>query len=269
MLAQAMQAHRARTAAVLTALTMLVAVVAIAGSEPMRRFDPVEPPATREELVEIRVITPGFPVPGALPPEVYPRKGWGLDTGPDLTWLLVLMTAVGVVGLFAAAIVLVPRLLRWRPSLPRLRWRVRRRSAEAPATEPVLAEPSPVDAEADADVARQAIDAALVPLREPADPREAVIEAYARMEEVLATRELGRRTPEAPREYLRRVLREQGMPERSLTTLTELFEEARFSPHSIPTSSSGRARSELQAARAALPVHLGPPTPTSGSRSPT
>ena len=110
-------------------------------------------------------------------------------------------------------------------------------------------EPSPADAEADAEVARRALDSALVALREPADPRGAVIEAYARMEEVLASRELGRRIPEAPREYLSRVLREQGMPERSLTTLTELFEEARFSPHPIPTSTSDQARRELESAR--------------------
>jgi hypothetical protein len=79
-----------------------------------------------------------------------------------------------------------------------------------------------------------------------------VIEAYARMEDMLASRELGRRDPEAPREYLGRVLREHGMPERSLTALTELFEEARFSPHPIPASTPGRARSELEAAREAL-----------------
>jgi hypothetical protein len=248
-----MQAQRIRTAAVITALTALVGVAAIAGNEPMRRFDPVEPPATHEELVGIGVVTAHFPVPGALPPEVYPREGWGLDTGPDLTWLVVLMTAVGLVGLLAAAIVLVPRLLRWRPSRPRLKWRPRwPRSGEAATTEPTRVEPSPADAEPDADVARRALDAALVALRDPADPRETVIEAYARMEEVLASRELGRRIPEAPREYLRRVLREQGMPERSLTTLTALFEEARFSPHAIPKSASGLARSELQAAREAL-----------------
>ena len=183
--------------------------------------------------MEIGVITSGFPVPGALPPEVYPRDGWGLDTGPDLTWLLVVMTAAGLVGLLAVAFAVVPQLLRWRPRWPRLRWRGlrRRRRGERPATEPPVDEPSPADAEADADVARRALDSALIALREPADPREAVIEAYARMEEVLASRELGRRIPEAPREYLGRVLREQGMPERSLTTLTELFEEARFSPH--------------------------------------
>jgi hypothetical protein len=249
-----MQANRVRAAAAIAALTTLVGVAAIAGNEPMRRFDPVEPPATREELVEIGVITPGFPVPGALPPEVYPRDGWGLDTGPDLTWLLVLMTAAGLAVLLAAVVVLVPRLLRWRPRLPRLKWRLRRRARETPAAQPVLVEPPPANTEADAQVARRALDAALAPLREPADPRGAVIEAYARMEDVLASRELGRRSPEAPREYLERVLREQGMPERSLTTMTELFEEARFSPHPIPASASGRARSELQTARDALPV---------------
>ena len=104
----------------------------------------------------------------------------------------------------------------------------------------------------EAAVAREAVDAALAPLREPADPRAAVIEAYARMEHVLAERELGRRTAEAPREYLRRVMREQGMPEESLTTLTALFEEARFSRHPIPESAPRRAASELQTARAAL-----------------
>src|SRR3954447_20865872 len=139
MLGAPMLAHRVRTAAVITALTALAGVAAIAGNEPMRRFDPVEPPATHEELVHIGVVTAGFPVPGALPPEVYPRDGWGLDTRPDLTWLLVLMTAVGLVGLLAAAIVLVPRLLRWRASRPRLKWRPgRRHSGQAPGTEPAL-----------------------------------------------------------------------------------------------------------------------------------
>jgi len=250
-----MQANGVRTAALVLALTALISAAAIAGSEPMRRFDPVEPPASRGELVDIGAITSGFPVPGALPPEVYPREGWGLDTGPDLTWLLVLMAAAGLVGLLAAAVVLVPRLLRWRPRRPRLRWRGlrRRRRGELPTPEPPVDEPSPADAEAGGEMARRALDSALVALREPADPRGAVIDAYARMEEVLASRELPRGAPEAPREYLERVLRDQGMPERSLTTLTELFEEARFSLHPILPSTSDRARRELESARDALP----------------
>jgi hypothetical protein len=48
------------------------------------------------------------------------------------------------------------------------------------------------------------------------------------------------------------VLRERGMPEDSLITLTSLFEEARFSRHPIPASAPARAASELEAARLAL-----------------
>jgi hypothetical protein len=52
------------------------------------------------------------------------------------------------------------------------------------------------------------------------------------------------------------------MPERSLATLTELFEEARFSPHPIPIpipiSASARARSELQTASETLSVLRAP-----------
>jgi hypothetical protein len=251
-----MQANGFRTAAVILALTTLVGAVAIAGNEPVRHYPPEPPQPSRSELVEIGVITSGFPVPGALPPEVYPLDGWGADTGPDLMWLLVVMTAAGLVGLLAVAFAVVPQLLRWRPRWPRLRWRglQRRRRGERPTTDPPVDEPSPADAGADADVARRALDSALIALREPTDPRAAVIEAYARMEEVLASRELGRRIPEAPREYLGRVLREQGMPEHSLTTLTELFEEARFSPLPVAAATSALARTELEAARDALPA---------------
>ena len=257
-----MKANGPRTAAVVTALTMLVGVAAIAGNEPVRHFAPEAPQPSTGELERIGVITPGFPVPGALPPEVYPLDSWGVDTGPDLSWLLVVMAAAGLIGLLAAAVVLVPQLLRWRPRRPHLRWSRRRRgrSGEPPPTQPAVVESSPADPEADADAARRMLDAALEPLREPADPRAAVIEAYTRMEDVLASRELGRRTPEAPREYLARVLREQGMPERSLTSLTALFEEARFSSHPIPASASARARSELEA----LQPYTGAAAPRSG-----
>jgi hypothetical protein len=250
-----MQANGARTAAVVLALTTLVSAAAIAGNEPVRHYPPEPPQPSRSELIEIGVVTSGFPVPGALPPEVYPADCCGLDGEPDLTWLVVVMTAAGLIGLLAFAFAVVPRLLRWRPGWPRLSWQgLRRRHRGEPAPEPAVDEPSSADAEADTEVARRALDSALVALREPADPRGAVIEAYARMEEVLASRELPRRVPEAPREYLTRVLRQQGMPERSLTTLTELFEEARFSPHPIPSSTSDQARRELESARDALPV---------------
>jgi hypothetical protein len=168
-------------------------------------------------------------------------------------WLL---GAIAAAALVWVAVRIVRELMRIRWRLPRLggwpwRWRWRRRAQTAP-DESHATEPARVVDDDEAEVAREAVEAALAPLREPADPRAAVIEAYARMEHVLAERELGRRGPEAPHEYLRRVMREQGMPEESLTTLTELFEEARFSRHQIPESAPSRAASELQTARVVL-----------------
>ena len=183
---------------------------------------------------------------------MFPTEAYGLGPPGPPTWLWWLLGAIAAAALawVGARIVRELMRIRWRP--PRLRrWRWRRRPGRRPTSRPRPSRPAWLDRD-EAEVARDAVDAALVPLRDPADPRAAVIEAYARMEHVLAERELGRRTPEAPREYLRRVMREQGMPEASLTTLTALFEEARFSRHPIPESAPRRAASELQTARAVL-----------------
>ena len=186
---------------------------------------------------------PEFPVPGALPPEVFvfePDEESGTPA-----WLRWTIAALGLAGL--AATVPLVRDLRRRGGRRR-----RRRSGRPTPPETAVTRPSSSGPKDDVEVARRAVDTALDPLREPADARAAVIEAYARMEQVLADRELGRRTPEAPREYLERVLRERGMPERSMTTLMALFEEARFSLHPIPQSAPRRALSELENARVAL-----------------
>ncbi len=65
------------------------------------------------------------------------------------------------------------------------------------------------------------------------DARRAVIAAYARMETVLARNGLKRRPSETPVEYLRRIL--LGLTSRgdSVSRLTSLFEQAKFSRHSI------------------------------------
>jgi Zn-dependent protease with chaperone function len=250
-LATAMRVSSVRTAAAVVVLTALVCVVAVAGDGPIReRPQPYAP--SRSELIEVGVISADFPVPGALPPEVFPPEAYGLGPPGPPAWLWWLLGAIAAAAGVWVALRIVRKLMRigWR--LPRLRrwwWRWRARTAPG---EPPVTEPAQVVDDEEAQVAREAVDAALAPLREPADPRAAVIEAYARMERVLAERELGRRSPEAPREYLRRVIREQGMPDESLTTLTALFEEARFSRHPIPESAPGRAAIELQTARAAL-----------------
>lgn len=254
---------RVRPAAAVIVLTALVCVVAVAGDEPIReRPEPYVP--SRSELIEIGVITSEFPVPGALPPEVFPPESYGLGPPGPPAWLWWLLGAIGAAAALWIAVRIVRELMRIRWRLPRLRgwrWRWRRRARTAPGESPAT-EPAQVVHD-EAQIAREAVDAALGPLREPADARAAVIEAYARLEHVLAERELGRRTPEAPREYLGRVMRQHGMPEESLTTLTALFEEARFSRHPIPESAQRRAASELRTARAALaPQRLAPSSPS-------
>jgi hypothetical protein len=236
-----MQATGTRIAVVVIALTMLVALVAVSGRETIRGASEKPAPA---RPAPAPLATPGFPVPGALPPDVF-VIGAEEEPGPParLAWAI---AAIVVIGIVTAAFVLARELRlggwHWRRRRPRRRAAHRSSAAELAGS----------DAENEREVARRAVEAALEPLRDPADARAAVIAAYARMEEVLAERTLGRRTPEAPREYLVRILREGGMPERSLTTLTALFEEARFSRHPVSSSASGHALNALENARDAL-----------------
>ena len=248
-----MRASAVRAAAAVIVLTALVCVVAVAGDGPIReRPEPYMP--SRSELIEIGVISSDYPISGQLSPEVFPPEAYGLGPPGPPAWLWWLLGAIVAAAVVWVAVRIARELMRIRWRLPRLggwRWRWRRHAGTAPGESPAT-EPARVAHHDDAQLALQAVDAALAPLREPADPRAAVIEAYAQMEHVLAERELGRRTPEAPREYLRRVMSERGMPQESLATLTALFEEARFSRHPIPESAPRRAASELQTARVAL-----------------
>jgi Domain of unknown function (DUF4129) len=236
-----MNAVGSRTAAAAIVLTMLFGVVAIGGSEPLRGSKP-EADRRGEVADNVTVIPPaqGFPVPGALPPEVFLVEE-ETGTPPWLRWVIACLALAGVV---AVGVLFVRNFPGWG-------WK-RRKGNRVPEPEPEEVEPVTPAGQDEAVVAQRAVEAALEPLRDPTDPRSAVIAAYARMETVLGERELGRRTPEAPREYLARVLGQGGMPEHSLTTLTDLFEEARFSLHPIPESAPKRAFSELEQARAAL-----------------
>jgi hypothetical protein len=236
-----MHGVRARTVAVAMALTVLICVVAIAGREPPQGTPEDTAGASRAPEDAKRV---AMPKRGPLPPEVfvfYP------DEEPATpAWIPWTIVGLAVVGIVTAGLLLV-RDLRVGGGKRRRRRRGRRTAPRPEATAPAMS-----SADDDAEVAQRVVEAALKPLRDSTDPRAAVIAAYAGMEQVLAERQLGRRTPEAPREYLARVLREQGMPARSLATLTALFEEARFSQHVIPQSAPGRALSELENARVAL-----------------
>jgi hypothetical protein len=78
-----------------------------------------------------------------------------------------------------------------------------------------------------------ALDETLGDLRSDLDPRSTVIAAYAHMERILARFGLPRSPPEAPREYLRRVLPGIGAGAASVERLTDLYERAKFSSHEI------------------------------------
>ena len=77
-------------------------------------------------------------------------------------------------------------------------------------------------AEAVADVLEDTLD----DLRAEADPRRAVIAAYARLERVLAAHGLPRRVAETSEEYLERILGGLDVGRAAIRRLTDLFERA-------------------------------------------
>jgi Domain of unknown function (DUF4129) len=240
-LAAAMQAVRIRTGSVVLALTMLISVVAIAGREPLHGTVAPSRGTERQPAHATPTPAPQLQAPDAQPPDKRTRRS-GQDSG-DAQWLQWALAAIALIGLLAAGVLLARELSAWD---------TRRRRSRAAAPEPVASQPAAEGAEEDAALASRAVDAALAPLRESSDPRSGVIEAYARMELVLNERQLGRRPSEAPREYLARVLRNHGAPERSLATLTSLFEKARFSRHPVSEAERRSALGALEQARAAL-----------------
>ncbi len=113
-----------------------------------------------------------------------------------------------------------------------------RRRAGVDETDPVLQEHLAV-----------VLDETLDDLRAEADPRKAVIAAYARLERVLAAHGVPRHAAEAPQEYLSRMLRSLDVPERAATRLTELFARAKFSQHDVRPEMKDEAIDALEAAR--------------------
>jgi hypothetical protein len=93
-----------------------------------------------------------------------------------------------------------------------------------------------------------ALDSAIDDLRRDPDPRRAVVAAYARMEDALTVFGLPRKAAETPYEYLARAGRELEAEE-AVAALTDLFELAKFSEHSIDETMRGRAIDALVAVR--------------------
>jgi Domain of unknown function (DUF4129) len=117
------------------------------------------------------------------------------------------------------------------------------------------------------------LDETLDDLRAEADPRRAIIAAYARLERALAANGVPRQPAETPGEYLPRVLGELELGSDAVERLTALFTQAKFSQHDVDTAMKEEAigaleqvRDELRLARVA-PEHAPATAPAVGASS--
>jgi uncharacterized protein DUF4129 len=104
----------------------------------------------------------------------------------------------------------------------------------------------------DADGALRAVEQSLADLREPSDPRAAVIASYRSLLDGLADAGAGRHDAEAPFEHVTRALATLGVRPEPLRELTSLFAEARFSDHAITEAHRTAAVRALDEARGEL-----------------
>jgi hypothetical protein len=89
-------------------------------------------------------------------------------------------------------------------------------------------------------------------IRAERDPRRAVIAAWARLEESLASSGLPRRPAETPEEYVTRILGRLEVDPGLVRSLAGLYERAKFSQHEIDVTMKDSAISALVAIRAEL-----------------
>jgi hypothetical protein len=99
---------------------------------------------------------------------------------------------------------------------------------------------------------RAVLDDAIEDVLAEADPRRAVIAAWARLERVLARSGVARHESEAPFEYAARAGGAIGVETVSLERLAELFEWARFSLHEVTPAMRQEALDGLVAVRDGL-----------------
>ncbi len=90
------------------------------------------------------------------------------------------------------------------------------------------------------------VQESLEALAATADPRQAVIAAYVRMERALARQGLPKERAETPLEYLERVLGGLRVSRATLSRLTELFERARFSLQPVDQKMRAEAEGALR-----------------------
>jgi hypothetical protein len=77
------------------------------------------------------------------------------------------------------------------------------------------------------------------------DTRAAIIAAYTAMERQLIASGTTRRASDTPTDFLMRAMSASRVPRGSATRLTELFREARFSTHPMPSTARADAARAL------------------------
>jgi hypothetical protein len=92
-------------------------------------------------------------------------------------------------------------------------------------------------------------DDTLDDLRAEADPRRAIIAAYARVERVLGANGIARRPAETSDEYLARILNDLELEPAAIGRLTDLFTRAKFSHHEVDVTMKEEAISALEQVR--------------------
>ncbi len=97
-----------------------------------------------------------------------------------------------------------------------------------------------------------AVERAAEQLLTGTDPRSAVLMAYRSLESALERHGLSRHRSETPAEYLVRVLADLPLDTDPLITLSNLYEEARFSTHPITAGDQRTAASALDSIRQQL-----------------
>ena len=181
--------------------------------------------------------------PGEAPiPTLPPEAETSYD--PSVSWLPIVVVALLLLSAAVAYVVAERRAKR------------RRRSGE------LLAEQLAV-----------VLDETLDDLRAEADPRRAIIAAYARLERVLAANGIPRRDAETSDEYLARVLNNLELDSGAVERLTALFTRAKFSQHDVDTAMKEEAIGALEQVRDELrlirevPRPVLTPTPTTRANS--
>ncbi|HEX2429027.1 MAG TPA: DUF4129 domain-containing protein [Gaiellaceae bacterium] len=162
---------------------------------------------------------PAFP--GAKPVPSTPGDENGTVYQPSVSWIPIAV----VLGLVATAVVAYAAAER----------RARRRRADS--REDLVEQLAAV------------LDDTLDDLRAEADPRRAVIAAYARLERVLGANGVPPRSSETPEEYLSRVLADLPLGSGAAERLTDLFTRAKFSQHEVDATMKEDAIGALEQVR--------------------